>query len=189
MTKQEQRNRIRTLRKSLKPEDAAGKSREICERLMSLPEVANAKNIFSYLAMSGEVDLSTVHDFLISRGAEIAFPAVFGDGIMQALIPGDDTFHTGAFGIREPVRDRSRQAPPEGFDLVLAPCVGFDSGCRRLGHGSGYYDRYLPGCRNAVLICPAFEFQRFDRIAAGDSDIPVDIVVTETGIYRNSEGH
>ena len=38
------------------------------------------------------------------------------------------------------------------FDLVLVPCTAFDAACRRVGKGKGYYDRYLPRCRNAVAL-------------------------------------
>ena len=38
-------------------------------------------------------------------------------------------------------------------DVVLAPVVGFDSACYRLGYGGGYFDRTLQSFshRSAVL--------------------------------------
>ena len=187
MTKQEQRNQIRTLKEALKPEEALRKSKDICRRLLDLPEVIHAKRVFSYQALPGEVDLSCIHEFLKSCGAEIAFPKIHGNGIMQAYFPmTEEAFGTGKFGIREPIPEKSRLADPSSFDLILVPCVGFDAGCKRLGHGAGYYDRYLPKCTGAILLSPAFEFQRLDRVVTDENDIPMDAVVTETEIYSKS---
>ena len=45
--------------------------------------------------------------------------------------------------------------------------------------GAGYYDRFLPQCRNADKILIAFEAQRLDRVCTEDSDVPMDAVITE----------
>ena len=45
--------------------------------------------------------------------------------------------------------------------------------------GAGYYDRFLPQCRNAVRILIAFEAQCLDRVCTEAFDLPVDAVITE----------
>ena len=49
--------------------------------------------------------------------------------------------------------------------------------------GGGYYDRFLPRCRHAVIIMAAFEEQRVEKVPADSLDVPVAIVVTEDNIY------
>lgn len=41
-----------------------------------------------------------------------------------------------------------RKVPP--LDLIFMPAVAFDEDCRRLGHGKGFYDRYLDQYERAV---------------------------------------
>ena len=78
-------------------------------------------------------------------------------------------------------------AHPEQLDLVLVPCTAFDAACRRVGMGKGYYDRYLPGCRNAVALGVAFEAQRVPEAAADEQDWQLDGFVTERKVYRGTD--
>ena len=75
----------------------------------------------------------------------------------------------------------------EALDLVLVPCTAFDAVCRRVGMGKGYYDRYLPRCRNAVALGVAFEAQRVPEAAADEQDRRLDGFVTERKVYRGTD--
>ena len=86
-----------------------------------------------------------------------------------------------------PVLERAALVRPEALDLVLVPCTAFDAACRRVGMGKGYYDRYLPGCRNAVALGVAFEAQRVDKAAVDAYDEKLDGFVTEGGLYFGSD--
>ena len=55
---------------------------------------------------------------------------------------------------------------------------------RRLGHGAGYYDRFLPLCKKAVKIAAAFALQQLDEIICDSHDISMDLVVTEEKIFK-----
>ena len=88
-------------------------------------------------------------------------------------------WRSGAYGIREPDRETSRRIEPGEIDLALVPCLAFDEGGMRLGHGAGYYDRYLARCPRAARICLAFKAQRLDRVVTEAHDLPMDWIVTE----------
>ena len=70
---------------------------------------------------------------------------------------------------------------------MLVPCTAFDAACRRVGMGKGYYDRYLPRCRNAVALGVAFEAQRVSEAAADEQDRRLDGFVTERKVYRGTD--
>ena len=93
----------------------------------------------------------------------------------------------GAYGIRTPALERAALIRPEALDLVLVPCTAFDAACRRVGMGKGYYDRYLPRCRNAVTLGVAFEAQRVPEAAADEQDRRLDGFVTERKVYRGTD--
>ena len=184
MTKKEQRAQALAARRAMTAEQRAAASRAICERILSLPEIEKAHTVLSYMALKDEADLSALHEKLRERGARLCFPVSLPDGVMEVYEPSG--WRSGAYGIREPDRETSRRIEPGVIDLALIPCVAFDEGGMRLGHGAGYYDRYLPQCGNAALIAVAFECQRLPAIVSEPHDRRMDTVVTETGIYTKA---
>lgn len=83
--------------------------------------------------------------------------------------------------------------PGEGAPLIpwgelsfaIVPCIAADRRGGRLGHGGGYYDRFLawaPGDMAAAMVC--FSDRLVDAVPMGELDIPVPLVVTEEGTWR-----
>ena len=84
---------------------------------------------------------------------------------------------------RIPVPAEEKLVVPE---LLLIPCVGFDTDRYRLGYGGGYYDRTLaawPDAQRPVTIGIAYESGRCVGLPRETHDMPLDAVVTEAGIY------
>ena len=117
----------------------------------------------------------------------VAYPVCGENFTLTAAVPGPDGWEMGAYGIRTPVLERAALIRPEALDLVLVPCTAFDAVCRRVGMGKGYYDRYLPRCRNAVALGVAFEAQRVPEAAADEQDWQLDGFVTERKVYRGTD--
>lgn len=183
MDKSAQRRQAKTAVRELGEQKRLEYSLEICRRLLALPEIRLARHILSYMATPLEVDLGMLNTELAGMGKTAAFPAVLGDGFMEARVLGaDGRLRRGSFGIREP--EGGDILPPEDIELVLVPCLAFDKGCMRLGHGAGYYDRYLPRCKNALFISPAFEAQKLERVCAEGHDCRLHAVVTERRVYK-----
>ena len=61
--------------------------------------------------------------------------------------------------------------------------TAFDTQCRRLGRGKGFYDRLLSNAKFSMGIF--YECQRFEGdIPAEPHDINLDIIVTEKQLYH-----
>ncbi|KAK3109620.1 hypothetical protein LTR53_016929 [Teratosphaeriaceae sp. CCFEE 6253] len=85
-----------------------------------------------------------------------------------------------------------------GLDLIVVPGVAFDEGFGRLGHGAGFYDRYLTrhyggdgGRRTPFLVgmCLAEQVVPLGRIQMEAWDWSVDAVAVGDGrLLRDGEG-
>lgn len=183
-TKDAQRRVCLAARRALTQEERRERSERLCRTLLSLPALSGVKTVLSYLAARDEADLREAHRALAARGVRLCFPAVTGAGAMEAYLPGDeDALLPGPFGIFAPDPARSARIPPEELDLVLTPCVGFDRALRRLGHGGGFYDRYLLRCPQALRVCTAFACQEVTELACEAHDLRMDMVVTEDAVF------
>ncbi len=181
--KTKQRRAALAARRAMTTAARASASAKICFRLLALPELRAAKTILSYRALDDEVDLGAVEGKLKAR---IAYPLCLGQGAMEARIP-TGPMKPGPYGIWEPDPAASLLLSPEEIDLVLLPCVAFDRCGHRLGHGAGYYDRYLPRCEKAKTVLVAFAAQELELVATEEHDRNADLLVTEREIITPGE--
>ncbi len=163
-------------------------SARISRRILDSEAYRRAETLLIYRGVRGEVRLDVLEKAASADGKRLAYPLCTGPGEMVALAadPQDeDAWTKGAYGILEPVRERTEEIPPERIDLVICPCTVFDEACGRMGMGAGYYDRYLPKCTAAVIAAAAFEAQKAVRVPMEPWDRSMDLVFTESRIYRN----
>ena len=101
------------------------------------------------------------------------------------------TFYRWAPGMRLVDGPYNTKQPPLSSesvipDVILAPMLAFDAGCRRLGYGGGFYDRSIASLRDSgyevVVIGIAFAGQQVDRVPTGPYDMALDAVWTPDGV-------
>ena len=56
---------------------------------------------------------------------------------------------------------------------------------KRVGHGKGYYDRFLARFPDCVKVGIAFSCRRVHGLVTEPHDIPLDIIVTEKEIVTS----
>lgn len=177
-------------RASLAPEDARIKSAKIAAAVRTLPEYASARTILFYVsAKANEVDTHTLIREALAGGLRVLVPVTDFDRneLIVSELRDMEELAPARFGLLEPSGDAIRPADPEGADVIMVPGVAFDRECRRIGFGGGYYDRLLADCR-AASIALGYEGQMVECVPTDEHDLPVDVIVTESRIYRVSRG-
>jgi 5-formyltetrahydrofolate cyclo-ligase len=80
-----------------------------------------------------------------------------------------------------PVPETTEEVVP---DIVIAPLVGFDQACYRLGYGGGFFDLTLATMKNSPLkLGVGYRQQALPTIHPQPNDIPMDMVITEEGAW------
>src|ERR1700722_4669520 len=133
-----------------------------------------------YWPFRGEFDPRPLIEAEVARAWLIALPVVVdrkGPLEYRAWKPGEPLV-AGIWDI--PVPQRRQIVVPQA---VLAPLVGFDRDCYRLGYGGGYFDRTLAALRPRPLaIGVGFAFQEIATIQPQEFDIPMDMGGAEAGV-------
>lgn len=181
MTKQELRNSVKEKRKLLTEEKTAQSSSEIIDRLIRTIEFDDYDEYLFYHPIVGEVSLLPLAAQVLSIGKRIYFPRVDGDQMEFYRVTGlNKDFAEGNFHVMEPI---GGDTPSFERTLCFVPGLAFDASMHRLGHGKGYYDKYLeshPQIKK-VGVCANRFFM--PEIPAEEHDVRMDQVVTETTVY------
>lgn len=157
-------------------------SAAIADRVIASEEFKSAGTIFCYMNYGKEVVTSKIIEAALEAGKRVCIPLCLEDNLMEAKVYTSETVLVpGAYGILEPSADEPTVLPEE-IDLGIIPCVACDKRGGRLGHGAGYYDRYMEGLPMTKL-CLCFDKLIFGSIHMYRYDIPMDIVVTESSWY------
>ena len=73
-------------------------------------------------------------------------------------------------------------------DIVIAPVVGYDRDCYRLGYGGGFFDRTLAALSpRPVIIGVGYAQAAITSIHPLPHDIPMTVIVTEVGMTGPAE--
>ena len=178
-----ERQRLLELRTGAPPTERRLWGQAIEARLYLLLRERPGITLGVYWPFQAEFDPRPVIDWLIAEGSTVALPAVVdkkGPLEYRAWRPGEPLVD-GVWDIPTP-QNREIVIP----QAVLAPLVGFDRDCYRLGYGGGYFDRTLAALSPRPLaIGVGFELSQIETIYPQAFDIAMDVVVTEAEIrYR-----
>ncbi|PIL23270.1 hypothetical protein GSI_14580 [Ganoderma sinense ZZ0214-1] len=201
------RKSMRSLLTSLSNDEIQAQSRAITRTLLALPEFQRSKNVSCFLSMpSAEVDTEAVVAAILSTGKSLFVPKTTdkAQGIMDffQIFDADDlrALPRGLWGIREPDEAHNGMQRPtasnentEPLDLIVMPGLAFDRSLSRLGHGKGYYDRFLASYTATLharqqlrprLVAVALREQILEagQVPAGEMDWKVDVIVSPDGV-------
>lgn len=182
--KNQKRAAIRKKSSSLSEGYRKRASEAMCDTLLASELYAAAETVMCYLSMSGEPSTDRMIEKMLADGKRVCIPLCV-DKEAHLMVAKEYNSETelvaGAYGIMEPRADAPEVAPWD-IDLVIAPCVSCTRDGYRMGHGAGYYDRYLvrTDCP-AVALC--FEVLLSDELPVDDYDVRMDAVISEEELY------
>ncbi len=183
MTKRELRRELRSEQKALSEEYVKSASQRMEEAFLDSPLYQNARSIFLYLNTKQEPSTRRILKEALKAGKTVAVPKCLENGEMAAVrYKEEDPLITTSMGIEEPLRAEDTLLK-EGIDLIIVPCLSANQKGERLGHGGGYYDRFLHHFRgNTVCFC--FEKMVCSKLETEVHDEPVGYLCTEAGIRK-----
>ena len=182
------RQTMRRQRRDLGVSEQKRAAKAVWRRIRRLPRYRKARHIAFYLANDGELDLSVALDKARAAGKRCYLPVLVRNKVLVfAPVARHGRFRNNRFGIPEPICPMNNLRPARKLDLVFMPLVAFDARGNRIGMGGGYYDRALAFKRHRshlppALIGAAHDFQQVSRISPNAWDVPLDGVVTPSGM-------
>ena len=176
------RKQIKSRRESLSADYIKKAGENIAKNVISSKDFEEAKVIFAYISVKEEPDTRPIIETALKMGKTVCVPKCYGKGIMDAIaIQGFDDLQPGLLNIPEPYKLENK-IEPEEIDLGIIPCIAAGKDHKRIGHGAGYYDRFLEKAR-CKMICLCFEELLSENIPMDENDKTMDAVFTEKGIY------
>ncbi len=152
---------------------------EIISKISGIINYTNVKIIGMYYPINDEPRINAIYDLF--KGKQFALPKMAGNNMILAKYrPGENLQIAKGLCFLEPIK-LEILIP----DIIFVPSVAFDISGYRLGHGGGYYDRYLKSYGNNMLkIGVCFQNKLIDKLPKEEQDIKMDYVVTEKIILK-----
>jgi 5-formyltetrahydrofolate cyclo-ligase len=174
----------------LTPFEAAQKSEAICRAVVATRAFVSARFIMAYINARNEVQTDGIIRQAWAEGKHVAVPVCIPQThtLLVSELTSFEELRDGFYGIKEPMEEYMRPVSPEQLDLIIVPAVAYDRCGYRIGYGGGYYDRFLSSLdKDIVTIGIAFDIQIVGEVPVQPFDIPVDMVITESGIIKGEK--
>ena len=158
----------------------------IIDRLVKQIGNMRGKTVSIYWPFRGEPDFRSLADVVTASRGRLALPVVTGKNTPLTFRTWSPStpLERGVWNIPVPVSTVEAVTP----DIVIAPVVGFDAGCFRLGYGGGYFDRTLAASSpRPQAIGVGYEIAAIPTIYPQPHDIAMDCIITESRVLHRKE--
>ena len=181
--KQAARRAARQQLAQISPQEFSAIGAAMWQTLQAQPAWQSAESVFCFVGALHEPDTMPILQGALSAGKQLLVPRIAGPGQMQ-LVPLQSLgqLQPGAFGILEPPQALPAIPAGSGVQLAVLPCLAATRSGARLGHGGGYYDRFLANYSgHRLILCP--EALLAQSLPTGPLDEPAQAVLTEKALY------
>jgi len=158
------------------------RSQEIKRRLFEDSCFQPAKSVMFYISKDYEVDTTEMIEEAIKSGKTVIVPVTKTHE--KSIIPSrirdlKGQLQKGPFGVYEPKKEYIEAVNTKDIDTIIVPGIAFDKKGNRIGHGEGYFDRFLKNLpKSTPSIGLAFKFQIVECIKTLSWDVPVTKVIS-----------
>lgn len=159
---------------------------EIQKNVLSWEKFISASTIMLYSSYKNEVVTRGIIEECFKLNKRVVLPKTIktSHDIIPCLVTKLSELVEGVYGIYEP--DGRNALDKNEIELVIVPGVAFDKNGDRIGHGAGYYDRFLEGYTGIKAgIC--YGFQVVENAWPDQFDIKMDYLITEMGITKTGD--
>ncbi len=183
--KQQARKYFASKRLEISETDGIELSSSICRHISKLPQFASCHTLLLYYPIKNEINLLPLARLAFDLGKQVAFPiSIVETYTLDFRCVGSlDELRIGSYGICEP-SITSSQAVLDSNTLCIVPALAYDIQGYRLGYGKGYYDRFLCSFKGTSVGVASGDFV-CHSLPINETDVAVDIIITETGVIRN----
>ncbi len=182
MTKGQLRRQLLRQLKQQREDVRNRESEAIRRKVFRLTAFRQAHTVCCYVALPHEVQTWRMIDAMLKNGKRVVVPMVSTRSKqlrLSELRDPETELAPGRFGVWEPTPDALRPVPAREVDLALVPGVAFDRAGHRLGHGHGYFDRFLTRLpRKTPTVGLAYRLQILDHLPTAAHDQAVQAVLT-----------
>ena len=173
-------------RKRLPAQEIRRRGEAAGSHFVGLPEYARARVVMFFVSFGSEIDTRPMIRQALADGKRVAAPRAEPRSrrlVACEIQDPEQDLAPGAHDIREP-KDYCPEVAPESIDVVVVPAAVWGEDGYRVGYGAGYYDRFLGEVEGAARVGLGLELQVVREVPHDSHDLPVDMLVTETGVRR-----
>jgi len=181
LRKEDIRKKLTEKRSKLSCDFISENSKLISEKLFDMQLYNESDNIYIYMNFGGEVSTKEIISDALSKGKKVAIPKIINNEMNFYYIKDIEDVEIGHFGVMEPI---TNEIAKDDKALVIMPGVAFDSEKNRIGHGKGFYDKYLDKNKSFDKIALAYDFQVMEKVPFENADVRPDIIITEKNLVR-----
>ena len=170
---------------AMDPKTIDAATKEIFRHLFNSKFWQEAKVIHTFLPQNTEPNTFPLVQEALRAKRRVQVPKVDGPShLTHHWLEDIKLLETSSWGIPEIQDTAASKADLSEIDLVLVPGLAFSRKGIRLGHGRGYYDRFLSQLNGTTTLGVGFDWQLLEDIPEELYDIRLDGVVTESQLLR-----
>tara|TARA_Y100000768_G_scaffold129946_1_gene96509 strand:+ start:66 stop:632 length:567 start_codon:yes stop_codon:yes gene_type:complete len=185
-TKSELRKKFSFIRNNISDEKLFTAEQDLMSIVRKNVNLFKEKKISCYWSTGKEMPTLSLIEYLSEIGSEIYLPTIKNNSRVLIFNRFEDKSKLvkNKYGIYE--QPTGKKLDIEDLEIILIPCVCFDSNGFRIGMGKGYYDHSLAESQSnkQILIIVAYEFQRIENCFPEAHDIKAKALLSDQNLQN-----